>query len=166
VRRFVNTVNLESGGDLLGTPRELARWLEAEGWGRTRASGAELAEAHRLRDVLRRLAVAHRDRRDDPGALEELDRLAAGVVVRIGFAPSLRIGGVGRGWPAARADLVAAVALAGRDGTWSRLTACGNPHCRWVVYDHSKNRSVRWCSERACGSRARARAYRARRAGR
>ena len=52
-------------------------------------------------------------------------------------------------------------------GTWSRLKACRNSHCRWAFYDHSRNSSGAWCSELACGSRMKVRAYRARqRAGR
>jgi predicted RNA-binding Zn ribbon-like protein len=30
------------------------------------------------------------------------------------------------------------------------------------VYDHSKNNSAAWCTEKACGSRQRARQYRQR----
>jgi hypothetical protein len=35
---------------------------------------------------------------------------------------------------------------------------------RWAFYDHARNRSRTWCSMDACGNRAKARAYRARRA--
>ncbi len=53
-------------------------------------------------------------------------------------------------------------------GRWHRLRAC--PDCGWVFYDSSRNARRTWCSmtgaggARACGSIAKTRAYRARRA--
>lgn len=38
----------------------------------------------------------------------------------------------------------------GEDG----LRICGNPLCRWVFVDRSRNRSRRWCDMAACGNRA------------
>lgn len=38
----------------------------------------------------------------------------------------------------------------GEDG----LKRCGNPLCRWVFVDGSRNRSRRWCDMAACGNRA------------
>jgi energy-coupling factor transporter ATP-binding protein EcfA2 len=65
------------------------------------------------------------------------------------------------------ASLVATLHDAMVAGTWTRLKACRNSHCRWAFYDHSRNSSGAWCSELACGSRMKVRAYRARqRAGR
>ena len=40
-----------------------------------------------------------------------------------------------------------------RDGHWQRMKACRNPQCRWVFYDHSRNRTGTWCSMRVCGNR-------------
>ncbi len=48
------------------------------------------------------------------------------------------------------------------EGTWSRLKACLNPHCRRAFYDSSRNRAGAWCSMAACGNRNKARTYRAR----
>ncbi|HSO54001.1 MAG TPA: CGNR zinc finger domain-containing protein [Actinomycetes bacterium] len=48
------------------------------------------------------------------------------------------------------------------DGTWSRLKPCRNHGCRWLVYDHSTNRSGTWCTMSLCGNRGKARAYRRR----
>jgi len=47
------------------------------------------------------------------------------------------------------------------EGSWYRLKACRR--CRWVFYDHSKNRSGTWCSMITCGNRIKADAYRRRR---
>jgi predicted RNA-binding Zn ribbon-like protein len=44
------------------------------------------------------------------------------------------------------------------------LKACQEHGCRWVFYDHSRNRSSTWCAITLCGTRAKMRAYRARRA--
>jgi predicted RNA-binding Zn ribbon-like protein len=52
------------------------------------------------------------------------------------------------------------------DDTWQRLKSC--PDCRWVFYDHTRNRSKRWClmnaggpDGRACGTIAKVTRYRA-----
>lgn len=49
-------------------------------------------------------------------------------------------------------------------GHSDRLRRCQSDDCRWVFFDHSRNRSKVWCDMSGCGSRAKARAYRARRA--
>jgi predicted RNA-binding Zn ribbon-like protein len=60
-------------------------------------------------------------------------------------------------WPLAQAavDLL-------RSERVARLKQCG--HCRWVFLDTSKNRSRRWCSMAHCGTDAKVRSLRARRA--
>ena len=60
--------------------------------------------------------------------------------------------------------LVAIVATAMADGTWSRLKACQADRCGWAFYDHARNRSRRWCSMAVCGNRTKARSYRRRHA--
>ncbi|MEP6468748.1 MAG: CGNR zinc finger domain-containing protein [Chloroflexota bacterium] len=47
--------------------------------------------------------------------------------------------------------------------SWSRVKACRNDTCRWLFYDHSRNRSGTWCAMAICGSRMKSRAYRSRR---
>ena len=47
-------------------------------------------------------------------------------------------------------------------GTWERFKVCRSDTCRWAFYDHSKNGRSCWCSMRVCGSRQKARTYRAR----
>ncbi|WP_129338062.1 CGNR zinc finger domain-containing protein [Cellulomonas endophytica] len=64
---------------------------------------------------------------------------------------------------AAVAEALAVVHVAHADGTWRRLKTCGNPGCRWVFYDASRNRSGRWCAMGECGDVMKARAYRERR---
>jgi predicted RNA-binding Zn ribbon-like protein len=49
-------------------------------------------------------------------------------------------------------------------GVAERLRRCHAGDCRWVYFDRSRNRSKVWCDMSGCGSRAKARAYRRRRA--
>jgi predicted RNA-binding Zn ribbon-like protein len=65
-------------------------------------------------------------------------------------------------------SVIEAVAAALADGTWSRLRQC--PDCQLVFWDRTRNASKVWCGMyagtdgRACGSIAKVRRYRARRA--
>ena len=63
----------------------------------------------------------------------------------------------GLGW------LLGIVVAAFGSGGWSRMKTCRNPACRWAFYDNTRNRSGVWCDMSRCGSRAKARAYYARR---
>ncbi len=45
-----------------------------------------------------------------------------------------------------------------------RVRQCGSPDCELLFFDDSRPGNRRWCSQGRCGDRARARAYRARRA--
>jgi len=40
-----------------------------------------------------------------------------------------------------------------------RVKLCGNPDCRWVFLDESKNRSRRWCAD-SCGNLIKVRKFR------
>ena len=42
------------------------------------------------------------------------------------------------------------------------LRACGDPACRWLFLDTSKNHSRRWCDMKVCGNRMKARRFKAR----
>jgi predicted RNA-binding Zn ribbon-like protein len=55
-------------------------------------------------------------------------------------------------WSAA--DLLAQ--SGGEDGARTRVRACANPECRYLVIDASRNLSRRWCDMSACGNRAKA----------
>jgi predicted RNA-binding Zn ribbon-like protein len=60
------------------------------------------------------------------------------------------------------ARLMSVVAGAVAEGTWERLKACPRHDCFWAFYDHSKNRSGKWCSMESCGNVEKAKAYRQR----
>jgi predicted RNA-binding Zn ribbon-like protein len=42
-----------------------------------------------------------------------------------------------------------------------RLRECGNPECRWLFLDTSKNHTRRWCDMKICGNRMKARRFKA-----
>jgi predicted RNA-binding Zn ribbon-like protein len=50
-----------------------------------------------------------------------------------------------------------------RDDLWNRIRICSAPDCQWVFVDHSRPGTGRWCSMKACGNRAKNRAFRERR---
>jgi predicted RNA-binding Zn ribbon-like protein len=46
-------------------------------------------------------------------------------------------------------------------GGVERLRDCGNPDCRWLFLDTSKNHTRRWCDMKICGNRMKARRFKA-----
>jgi predicted RNA-binding Zn ribbon-like protein len=173
VQAFANAFwDLDGGGDdEWPDAAAYGRWLDARGFGGARPSEADRARAIALREALRGLARRHHDDPGPPppGAPEPaiLDATAA----RAGATLRLRFGGddaaprheaAGDGPDAALALVLGVVAEAMADGTWSRLKACPGPHCGWVFYDGSRNRSRQWCSMQICGNRVKGREFRAR----
>ena len=120
-------------------------------------AGTAPTELVALRDALRAYVESGR-----PGDLADL---ALRHPVVVGFAD-----GAARLVPAPGgsevagmcADVLATVHEAHLSGAWSRLKVCGNPDCRWVYHDASRNRSGLWCAMGECGDVMKARAYRRR----
>lgn len=169
VQQFLNSADLESGEDQLATPSALGAWLREHGLftGRRAVTAAEHRRALEVREGLRAALSVHSGGDPDPAAAERLERAAARSTLRVCFRPGeppeLRpscdaVSG-------ALATLLGIVAAAAAEGTWQRLKACADDGCRWAFYDHSKNRSGRWCSMASCGNQEKARSYRARRRG-
>jgi len=168
VERFVNTLEVETGVDAIATPAQLRMWLSDYGLvdRDVRVRSEDVTRAVALREALRQLLLANNGGPAALGALGELDRAAgrAGLAVRFGgggvsLTPSR--GGV----TGALGSVLAIVAASMADGTWERMKACRADDCAWAFYDHTKNRSGRWCSMAVCGNRTKVRAYRARRPG-
>ena len=162
LRRFVNTVNLESGADRLDDPRDATAWLRAEGWTVGALGDDDVRRLRGIRELVRELAVTNRDGGDTRAvwhALVDVGGSGVRVVVRDG-TPALDGGGE------IRAELVAIAVTSMLDGTWPRLKACRNDRCRWVVYDPTRGGSNQWCSMSACGQRHKQRQYRMRQSGR
>ena len=181
VLAFVNTVDVESGTDLLdGGPAALGRWLSQEklGTGDLTPTPAHVRLARDLRRGLRALLLANNGGATDAGPTDagpidaggiDADDLAAGerALARLPLVASLdgevlrpdvddpvlvALGAVVIGYASARAD-----------GSWHRLRRCPAEDCAWVFWDSSARAGRRWCTMRICGNRAKARAYAARR---
>jgi predicted RNA-binding Zn ribbon-like protein len=167
VQALVNTLNAETGRDLLGTAPEATRWLAAA---RLMPAGSPLTGAQHgalleLREATRQVLSGHADRRDDPEAASRLTvalgscRLALAAdpaggarLVSADHNPFSRvIGGV-----------AVAIAEAAVTGTWVRLKCCPGQRCGWAFYDRSASSRSRWCSMQVCGARSKMRAYRGR----
>ena len=161
LRRFLNTANLESGADHLAESRGAAVWLGENGWGLHVLDHADVARLALVREQLRDLLVTRTDGSQALMWETLVDDLELRVVAG---AAGLRLGGSGRGTDGIISELVAIAVESELRGEWSRLTACGNPSCRWVVYDRTKGRSNVWCSMSACGQRHKQRNYRLRQA--
>ncbi|MFI2642982.1 CGNR zinc finger domain-containing protein [Streptomyces sp. NPDC018610] len=153
VESLVNTLDLETGADLLDTP---------EGRAGLGIGEAELAPARELRESLRAVLLAHAGhaphREVAPlGELLARAPLLVAVDARDGSAALA---------PADAGPLLSRVAAAVAEGlvagTWARLKACEAADCHWAYYDRSPAGRRRWCSMRVCGARAKMRRYRAR----
>lgn len=171
LREFVNTYDVENDADELGSLADAMAWFEQAGLTtdsqeatRSPEHDIDLEDIRTVREAFRDLlhAVSHDE--DDPDARAVLNRLAyrAGVHVRfdgpkdVGLVPQAS-GGLG-----ALGRLLAIAFDAMQDGTWERLKVCDNSGCAWAFYDHSRNRSGRWCSMAVCGNRMKVKAFRER----
>jgi predicted RNA-binding Zn ribbon-like protein len=167
VQRFVNSVDLESHEEELTDPEALRAWFaQRELMGADEAvSAADLRRALDVREGLRALLLANNGHELDAGKVGRLDRAAsrAGVRLRFGEQGDPRLVPDAGGVDGALARLMAIVAAAVEQGRWERLKACPAEDCEWAFYDHSKNRSGRWCKMAVCGNQQKARTYRERR---
>ncbi len=175
---FVNTRSIELGTDEIASPLTLAAWLAERGLlaGRARVTADSHRRALVLREGLRALVAANNRepgedgrpvaaKRADAEARRDLQGLARDLPLMVdvtGDRPRLVPRATGP-VEAALAMVLAGVADAVASGAWDRMKACRDPACRWVYFDHSRNRSRAWCSMETCGNRAKARAFRQRR---
>lgn len=167
VQRFVNSVDLEDGDDELSSPAALRDWLAERDLMEAAdpVAEADLRRALDVREGLRSLLMANNGLPLDDQKVERLDRAVERAGVRMRFRPGAEpalepeAGGV----DGAMGRLMAIVSGAIEQGTWERLKACPRESCEWAFFDHSKNRSGRWCKMEACGNIEKARAFRERR---
>ena len=151
VRRFLNTTNRESGAELLNSVAGVRSFARREGFPLgTSIRSADVDRLLELRELLH-LAVV---RRHIPRQLNEIARRS---VVTMTLSPTVSFVVQGNRVEPFVSTIIVRVHQSMADGTWNRLHACSNKHCQWVVFDHSKNKSLRWCAEEACGFRDRAR---------
>ncbi len=163
VRRFVNTIDFDTGTDELGSPATASAWLREQGW-RARVGRAGLDELLEAREALRGVMGA-RGVSQEAGTVAALDAIARRhpLLVQVSSPDPLQPtskAGVG----AFLERILGLVAAARIDGSWERMKTCANDRCRWLFYDHSRNRSRTWCTMDICGAEAKMRAYRRRRA--
>jgi predicted RNA-binding Zn ribbon-like protein len=178
----VNTSQLDSQvapGDLESVRLLLNSWLIPNDTRQPTDQLADLVRQHawpqhdarlirELRDDLR-YVVEHGGpaRHQEPAAADDcLNRWIARLGVRVTVIDG-KVSYTHDAGPAG--GFLVAVISAVATGTWSRLKAC--PDCRWVFYDHSRNGSKRWClmyaggpADRACGTIAKVRRYRSKKA--
>lgn len=169
VRSFVNTLDVDHDGEQLVGPAELDAWLaeqdllgDEDG---VRATTADLRRAIELREALRSHLLAHHDRQQvDGGAAAVMDAASrrARLTVRFSGPDETVLRPEATGVDGALGRLLAIIADAIADGTWSRLKVCPADTCLWAFYDESRNRSAVWCDMRVCGNRAKVREFRQR----
>ena len=167
LQQFINTYNIERHHlglrqDEFVSPADLRRWLVGQGLlrGETRVGESDLRRALEVREALRRLVLAHNRSPAHSSDVRILDRLArdARLVLHFRRDGTMRLEPAAAGVIGALGRLLAAALTAQFDGTWERLKACRR--CHWTFYDHSKNRSGRWCVMSICGNRVKAQTYR------
>jgi predicted RNA-binding Zn ribbon-like protein len=165
---FVNTLDVEEARDDLGNAEALRAWLAGRSLidRETRVSRRDLALAIELRDALRRAFLAHSGIPVPSEELEAVNRVLARLPldVQIDANGAPRVEPRGDGVTAVLGRIVCDVTRARSLGTWDRLKLCPDEDCLWAFFDHSKNRSRRWCSMNVCGNRTKTRDYRRRRA--
>ena len=163
---FVNTNDVEGDADALATPEKLGEWLTAAGALRLGATVSRDAHerAIAIREGLRALGEANNGEPLDATRVEAMNRAATRVpLVASVDTEAWTLRGLEKGVDGYLGTVLATLLSSMADGSWSRVKACRNDTCRWLFYDASRNRSGTWCTMAICGSRMKARAYRARR---
>ena len=168
VQAFINTCDIEAGEDDFRDAAAVRRFLSQHGLlgSRVRVTDDDHRHALELREALRALAAANNGEPLAASTVATLDRSSRRSGLIAGFGPSGEPHEVptASGANQAFGELLAIVYRAVRNGTWPRLKACHEHGCRWAFYDNSRNRSSTWCAMAICGTRAKMRTYRARRA--
>jgi predicted RNA-binding Zn ribbon-like protein len=152
--------------ECLRTPADLDRWLAvAKLEVDARATMVELELARRLRESVYRLAQAVLQGEQPPTPdLQALNEWARRPALAPQISPNLEqqwSGGVGAALTVVAREAVEL--LATRDRELIRECAAA-PECSRIYLDRSPGRRRRWCHMQWCGSSAKMRAYRHRRA--
>jgi predicted RNA-binding Zn ribbon-like protein len=162
---FVNTNDVEGGDDGLATPQLLRDWLADRNLLDPSDGVPEPAwrRAIEIREGLRALGRVNNGEPLDGEQLAAMNRAAAEVPIVVGVGVAdWRLRPAEAGVDGFLGGILAALARAMADGSWSRVKSCRNDTCRWLFYDHSRNRSGTGCTMDICGSRMKSRAYRSR----
>jgi len=169
VQSFLNTLDLESGRDVLAGADTAEAWLAGN---RLASPGTEYDDADRRRLIDVRQALHELVATSGGGGLkrravttlnESARRVRLGV--RLHPVDGYRLVAEGVGIDRPIGELLMAVTASMAAGTWNRLKVCANDACQQAFYDSSRNRSGRWCSMATCGNRMKGRSYRQRHSG-
>jgi predicted RNA-binding Zn ribbon-like protein len=157
VQLLLNTRDAEYGNEWIGTPKELAAWLDERGLRVARVTSRDVTRVQKIREALREHVMTNNDGQPVSAAASALlDAEAARAPLRVTFDGGLEPAAAGLDGALAR--IFASVHEARSDGTWGRLKGCRN--CHWAFWDESKNRSATWCSMELCGNRLKTKRYR------
>lgn len=164
VQQFLNSTEMPDGVDELRTAPLAAAWLTRTAGRPIEVSEKDRARLIATREALRDLLEAHTGENVDPGVRVRLQKLLGHSPLRPVFTDAGATLAVDCAGVDSFLGLIStAIVEATLMGTWDRLKVCRSDSCRWAFYDHSKNGCSCWCSMRVCGTREKARAYRARR---
>jgi predicted RNA-binding Zn ribbon-like protein len=166
IHAFVNTVDLEHIREWLGSPAELAAWLDDANLlapGAAPPDEDDVRRALELREALRALLLANvTGEPADASARGVLEATADRAHLAVRFPPGYARGTLvpaADGAAGALGTLVAIAYDAMADGSWRRLKACPRDRCHAAFYDRSRNVSGIWCDMAVCGSREKAATY-------
>ena len=171
VEEFVNSNHVHphrEGEDLEGltTPGELKTWLVDHELieNDEQIHPTDLDYAIETREALRRMLLTNGGASPDERAVETVNRAASRgqLTLRFDVDGGSGLKPVARGVDGAIGTILAVAFAAMAEGSWTRLKVCPEETCRVAFYDHSKNRSRRWCSMEVCGNRTKVRSYRQR----
>jgi predicted RNA-binding Zn ribbon-like protein len=168
VQAFVNTRDPDTHVDAIGDPDRAKSWFASAGLlpADSQVRPDELTLAHALRESVRSLLPLDPDETPTPAWLDPIRELTQTRRPRLAVDErgTLSVENSAHDDLAdALFDLLLLIRGAQEDGTWSRLKICGNPECRWVFYDRSRNQQGHWCNMDVCGNRLKNRRLRARR---
>lgn len=172
VEEFVNSHHVHphrGDEDLEGfqTPDALKSWLVDRGLvgPAEPVHATDLHYAIETREGLRRLLLTNGGAPPDEHAVETVNRAATRgqLTLRFDVDGGSGLKPIARGVDGAIGTILAVAFAAMAEGSWSRLKVCPEETCRVAFFDHSKNRSRRWCSMEVCGNRTKVRSYRQRR---
>lgn len=159
---FINSHGSDFGPDELSTPAALATWLDDHDLLATDQplTDGDLNAALAVRERLRAALRAHHD--DGGGGDAAGDPAVVPLRLAISADGSASLEPSGTTVERALGELVSPIPSATADGTWDRMKVCPSDTCQWAFYDHSRNRSRRWCTMDVCGNRQKSRTFRER----
>jgi hypothetical protein len=170
VRSFLSIHDHQPGvqNSLPPTPSTLMAWLRQQDLipPSEHPHEGELGWALEVLDAMREKVFENVDTAVAEPIVRRLNQAArdAGLEIRFANGGGTHLEAAAPGVRGAVGTLLGIAFLAELDGSWAHLKECGNPTCRAIFFDRSKNQSGKWCSMRSCGNRAKVRRFRERRA--